>query len=116
MADISDFYGKYRGDDPIGKLMEDFRATSSTGKNYKELADGVHHFKEIEKGREIMSELVQKYAEEYAKEYAKERVVDSKVEIIENLMKNMKLTLEQALNAAGVTGNEKEIIIKKLQS
>ncbi len=100
--------GKYRGDDPIGRLMEDFRAKSSTVMNYKELADGVHHFKETEKGRDLMCEAVRKYAEEC--------VVDNKVEIIENLMKNMKLTLEQALNAAGVTGKEKEIIIKKLQN
>jgi hypothetical protein len=104
--------GKYRGDDPIGKLMEDFRATSSTVMNYKELADGVHHFKETEKGRDLMCEAVRRYAEEYAEE----RVVDNKVEIIKNLMKNMKLTLEQALNAAGVTGEEKEIVIKKLQN
>jgi hypothetical protein len=104
--------GKYRGDDPIGKLMEDFRATSSTVMNYKELADGFHHFKETEKGRDLMCEAVRRYAEEYAEE----RVVDSKVEIIKNLMKNMKLTLEQALNAAGVTGEEKEIVIKKLQN
>jgi hypothetical protein len=29
--------------------MEDFNATSSIGMNYKELADGVHHFKETAK-------------------------------------------------------------------
>jgi hypothetical protein len=31
-------------------------------------------------------------------------------------MKNMKFTLEQALKATGVTGEEKEIVIKKLQN
>ena len=51
---------------------------------------------------------VKKYAEEYA--------VDSKVEIVENLMKNMKLTLEQALNATGITGKERAMITKQLQN
>ena len=100
--------GNYRGDDAIGKLMEDFRATSSTGMNYKELADGVHHFKETEEGRDIMCESVKKYAEEYA--------ADSKVEMVKNLMKNMKLTLEQALNATGITGKERAMITKQLQN
>ena len=59
-----------------------------------------------------MCEAVRRYAEEYAEG----RVVDSKVEIIKNLMKNMKFTLEQALKATGVTGEEKEIVIKKLQN
>ena len=51
---------------------------------------------------------VKKYAEEYA--------VDSKVEIVKNLMKNMKLTLEQALNATGITGKERAMITKQLQN
>lgn len=108
--------GNYRGDDAIGKLMEDFRATSSTGMNYKELADGVHHFKETEEGRDIMCESVKKYAEEYAAEYAEEYAANSKVELVKNLMKNMKLTLEQALNATGITGKERAMITKQLQN
>ena len=63
-----------------------------------------------------MCEAVRKYAEEYAKEYAEERVVDNKVEIIKNLMEDMRFTLEQALKATGVTGEEKEKVIKKLQN
>jgi len=108
--------GNYRGDDAIGKLMEDFRATSSIGMNYKELADGVHHFKETEEGRDIMCESVKKYAEEYAVEYAEEYAANSKVELVKNLMKNMKLTLEQALNATGITGKERAMITKQLQN
>ena len=111
--------GNYKGNDEIGKLMADFRSTSSDGMNYKELADGLHHFKETEEGRDVMCESVKKYAEEYAKEYAKEYAeeyaTDTKIEMVKNLMSNMKWTLEQTLNNMGVSDNERSIITKQLQ-
>ena len=119
--------GNYKGNDEIGKLMADFRSTSSDGMNYKELADGLHHFKETEEGRDVMCESVKKYAEEYAKEYAeeyakeyaeeyaKEYATDTKIEMVKNLMSNMKWTLEQTLNNLGVSDNERSIITKQLQ-
>ena len=87
--------------------MADFRSTSSDGMNYKELADGLHHFKETEEGRDVMCESVKKYAEEYA--------TDTKIEMVKNLMSNMKWTLEQTLNNMGVSDNERSIITKQLQ-
>ena len=107
--------GNYKGNDEIGKLMADFRSTSSDGMNYKELADGLHHFKETEEGRDVMCESVKKYAEEYAKEYAEEYATDTKIEMVKNLMSNMKWTLEQTLNNLGVSDNERSIITKQLQ-
>ena len=111
--------GNYKGNDEIGKLMADFRSTSSDGMNYKELADGLHHFKETEEGRDVMCESVKKYAEEYAKEYAKEYAEEyatvTKIEMVKNLMSNMKWTLEQTLNNMGVSDNERSIITKQLQ-
>lgn len=107
--------GNYKGNDEIGKLMADFRSTSSDGMNYKELADGLHHFKETEEGRDVMCESVKKYAEEYAKEYAEEYATDTKIEMVKNLMSNMKWTLEQTLNNMGVSDNERSIITKQLQ-
>ena len=38
--------GSYKGDDPIGRLMHDFRCKNSKDMYHKELADGVRHFKE----------------------------------------------------------------------
>ena len=38
--------GNYRGEDPIGRLMHDFSCKESKDMYYKELADGVRHFKE----------------------------------------------------------------------
>ena len=103
--------GSYRGDDAIGKLVSDFHQTDSEKMYYSELADGVEHYKETEKGRGNMSEAVEKYA----REYAEECVIVEKITSVKNLMKNMKLTLEQALNALGIPDKDREQIINQLQ-
>ena len=103
--------GSYKGDDAIGKLVSDFHQTDSEKMYYSELADGVEHYKETEKGRGNMSEAVEKYA----REYAEECVIVEKITSVKNLMKNMKLTLEQALNALGIPDKDREQIINQLQ-
>ena len=103
--------GSYRGDDAIGKLVSDFHQTDSEKMYYSELADGVEHYKETEKGRGNMSEAVEKYA----REYAEECVIVEKITSVKNLMNNMKLTLEQALNALGIPDKDREQIINQLQ-
>ena len=103
--------GSYNGDDAIGKLVSDFHQTDSEKMYYSELADGVEHYKETEKGRGYMSEAVEKYA----REYAEECVIVEKITSVKNLMNNMKLTLEQALNALGIPDKDREQIINQLQ-
>lgn len=103
--------GSYNGDDAIGKLVSDFHQTDSENMYYSELADGVEHYKETEKGRGNMSEAVEKYA----REYAEECVIVEKITSVKNLMNNMKLTLEQALNALGIPDKDREQIINQLQ-
>ena len=75
--------------------------------HYEALAQGVKHFKETEEGREIMCEAVEKYGDE--------RAIKAKIVSVQNLMKNTKFTLEQALNAFGIQGDERELITKQLQ-
>ena len=100
--------GNYKGNDEIGKIMADFRSTSSEGMNFKELADGLHHFKETEEGRDIMCESVKKYAEDYKTE--------DKIITVQNLMTNMKWTLDETLNNMGVSDeDERANITKQLQ-
>ena len=103
--------GSYKGDDAIGKLVSDFHQTDSEKMYYSDLADGVEHYKETEKGRGNMSEAVEKYA----REYAEECVIVEKITSVKNLMNNMKLTLEQALNALGIPDKDREQIINQLQ-
>lgn len=103
--------GNYKGKDEIGRLISDFHQADPEKIHYDALAQGVKHFKETEGGREKMCEAVEEYAKEYAKEYAaKEKAVS-----VRNLMENMKLTLEQALNALGIQGDERTFITKQLQ-
>lgn len=99
--------GSYRGDDAIRKLIEDFHQSDADQMHYRELADGVRHFKNEKEGREDMCEAVQKYA--------KERELGANISAVSNLMKNMKVTLEQALNILGIQGEDRTAIKKQFQ-
>ncbi len=103
--------GNYKGNDEIGQLMKDFHQKDPKNMHYGALAQGVKHFKEAERGREQMCEAVENYAKEYAKEYAiKEKIVS-----VNNLMENMTFSMEQALDALGIQGEERARITKELQ-
>ena len=99
--------GSYKGNDEIGRLMADFHQTNSEHMHYMTLAQSVKHYKETEEGRGQMCEAVEKYAKEYA--------INEKVISVQNLMENMKLTLEQALDAMGIQGDERTMIAERLQ-
>ena len=80
--------GSYKDDDdPIGKLMHDFRCTSSEDMYYPLLAKQVRHFKETEGGRKsvckAVEELVEKRAEERAYELVEKLVEKRAEELVE---------------------------------
>jgi hypothetical protein len=113
--------GSYEGNDPVGRLIHDFKCKESKDMYYKEFSKGVRHFKETEGGRQVMCQAVEEYADQKAKEAAEaaeaaaEKKAEKKqVEILKNLMNNMHLSLEEAMDAIGVQGEEKEMIVKKL--
>lgn len=87
--------GNYKGDDEIGHLMQDFHQTDPDNMHYKELSQGVRHFKEVEEGRDTMCEAVQEYAKEYANEYANEKQAAN----VKNLMESAGFTMERALDS-----------------
>ena len=103
--------GSYKGDDEIGKLMHDFNAKTSADMIYKELAEGIHHFKETEEGRDSMCEALQNYAEEYAEKKAEQTIINN----VKALMDSMKWTLEQALDALKIQDKDRTYIIQQLQ-
>lgn len=105
--------GNYKGDDMVGRLMHDFGCKQSKDMYYPELAKGVRHFKE-EGGRKIMCEAVENYAKSLAEEYAENVRLNSLLESIKNLMANMKLGAEQAMNVLGVNDHDREILQKRL--
>lgn len=91
----------------IGQLIRDFHQADSKNIHYDVLAHGVKYYKEDKKGRENMCEAVEKYAKECA---IKERVCN-----VKNLMKNLQLTLDQALSTLEIQGSERKLIIDQLQ-
>ena len=103
--------GNYKGDDEIGYLMQDFHQTDPDNMHYKELSQGVRHFKEVEQGRDTMCEAVQEYAKEYANEYANEKQAAN----VKNLMESAGFTMERALDSLKIQGEEREAIIQLLQ-
>ena len=127
--------GNYKGNDEIGQLMQDFREKNPECMHYTELAESVKHFKEKEGGREEMSEIVERYinerveerveervkecveerVKECVEERVKERVEKEKTISVQNLMNNMKWTLDQALDALGIKWKERTLITQQLQ-
>ena len=99
--------GNYKGDDEIGHLIQDFHQTDPDNMHYKELSQGVRHFKEVEEGRDTMCEAVQEYANEYANE--------KQAANVKNLMESAGFTMERALDSLKIQGEEREAIIQLLQ-
>jgi len=60
--------GEYRGDDPIGRLMNDFNAVRAKDMKNAMLAEGMKFYKETDMGRRELSELEQKIYGEAMKE------------------------------------------------
>ena len=85
----------------LGKLMNDFFCTDADDMHFKELAEKVRYFKEDEKGVAVMCRMMEDMRNEEAK---KTKVID-----IENLMRNLKLTAEQAMEALSVPQTQREM-------
>jgi hypothetical protein len=106
--------GSYEGNDPVGRLIHDFKCKESKDMYYKEFSKGVRHFKETEGGRQVMCQAVEEYADQKAKEAAKLAKEEANIKTIKNLMKNMQLSLEEAMDAIGVQGEDREKYAKIL--
>ena len=104
--------GIYKGRNAFGKLAHDFNCKNADEIYYEPLAEGVRHFKETEKGREAMCESFARLADKVGDI----REEETKINVIKLMMKNMKCTLEEALNALEIKGKERAIIAKQLQN
>lgn len=84
--------GSYKNDeDPVGKLMHDFRCTSAVDMYYPLLAKQVRFFKETEGGLELMCRAFEELAEKRANERANERAI----EIAKKMLEDGKLSVEE---------------------
>lgn len=99
--------GSYKNDDnPVGRLMHDFRCTNSTDMFYDELKNTVKYFKETEGGRRQMCKAMEERIE-------RERI-EVLLEAVKNLMKNVKWSATQAMEALDISEEDKERLKKRL--
>ena len=88
--------GSYKDDnDPVGKLMHDFRCLSSVDMFYPILARQVKYFKETEGGQEIMCQIFEDLAEKRAEERAEERAIEEKKGFARRMIAKGKLSIEE---------------------
>jgi len=87
--------------------MERTKRKSSVYNDCVPYGGRVPNFKEKEGGREEMSEIVERYGDE--------RALMANITSVQNLMNNMKWTLDQALDALGIKGKERTLITQQLQ-
>ena len=79
-------------------------------------SDGIRNIRETKEGREIMCESFERLADKVAEERAEQRAEQTTVNNIRLMMKNLKCSLEEALNTLEITGKDRAIIAKQLQN
>ena len=100
----------YRGDNPLGELMHDFCCSDPDDMRNKMLADASRYYKEDPKGVEIMCKAMKEMREE---SYQK-GIEQNRLESIKNIMKNLKLTVHQAMDALGIPADDQPKYLSKL--
>ncbi len=98
--------GSYKDDnDPVGKLMHDFRCLNSGDMFYPILAKQVKYFKETEGGQEIMCQIFEDLAEkritEEKKAFARRLIARGK-QTLEEIAEDTDLPLEEVKELAGL--------------
>lgn len=98
--------GSYNDDNhPVGKLMHDFRCSSSADMFYPVLAKQVRYFKETEGGQKIMcqafEDLAEKRVAEEKKASARRMIARGKM-TLEEIAEDTDLPLEEVRELAGL--------------
>lgn len=87
--------GSYKNDDnPIGRLMHDFRCVSSVDMFYPLLAEQMRHYKETKGGIEIMSKNVE--------DWTMQKILEDRKESARKMIARGKLTLEEIAEDASL--------------
>ena len=97
--------GAYKNDeDPVGRLMHDFRCTSASDMFYDVLASQVRFFKETEGGQEQVCRMIED-------ERDKTRIA-LLFENIKNIMEETKWSLEKAMSVLKVSDKDRATLSK----
>ena len=98
--------GTYEGDDPIGRLMHDFRCTRAEDMYYPVLAERVKYLKESEEGKSFMGSLFDDWMEEVAREAEKKAIEKNSREIARRMIEEKELKEEKIAKYSGLTLEE----------
>ena len=90
--------------------MHDFFCTNSKDMNYSILAQRVRYFKEDTKGVAAMCRAMEKMRDETAAEQNIKTLLVS----VKNLMKNMNLSPEQAMDAMGISEDDRKMLLQRI--
>ena len=86
----------------LGKLMSDFYCTKSSDICYKELADRVRQYKEVEEGVETMSEIWEEVRNEGIIKGRKEGRIEAGIEHAQKMIIDGTLPLEKIAEYTGL--------------
>ena len=78
--------GNYRGDDPLGRLMEDFCCTEPSKMYYNVLKDRVSYFKENKEGVAIMCRAIEEMRNQEREEGRAEGRAEERVLLIKKML------------------------------
>ena len=111
-------------DTPLGRLMHDFHCTRAEDMYYDVLAERVRYFKETEEGVSKMSKAMEELARDFAGEFAREAekrgekrgmqrgmqrgMETERIFSIRNIMANLQLTAEKAMDVLAIPKAEQE--------
>ena len=103
--------GEYRGDSPIGILMQDFACTDPEQMHYKQLAERARYFKEDEKGVAVMCKMM----EDMRKEAANEAIFNERRQLAIDAIKEGVLSHEQIAKYFKLTLEEVEGLVARIE-
>ena len=83
--------GSYRGEDPIGRLMQDFSCKKASDMKSGVLSEKVRHLKESEKGVGHMCKIMQ----DFVREEREDAKAEGRAEIAEEMLKDGSFSLEK---------------------
>ena len=132
----------YKGDDPVGRLMHDFREKNPDNMYYKPLADEVRRLKSMKGDESKMSDILEQYLKEYGEKMKDQWKAEGKAEgraegraegkaegrtegrtegmtqnllaNIHSLMDSLNFSAEEAMNALKVPADQQAQYLKML--
>ncbi len=102
--------GKYRGEDAIGMLMEDFSCADPDQMNFEALAKKARFYKKDKEGIGNMCKILEEMKKEAAEEAAQEAALSTARETALRMIKGGKLPLETIAEYANLPLEEIEAL------